>query len=62
MRCICLHGAAHGVWKETTARAVDVREDMCEWKVDSSVISMMVDILNIGGKEFKALSLVYAEL
>ncbi len=47
MRCICLHGAAHGVWKETTAKAVDGREAICEWKVDSSVISMMVDMVNV---------------
>ncbi len=51
MRCICLHGAAHGVWKETTAKAVDGREAIYEWKVDSSVISMMVDMVNVEGKE-----------
>lgn len=47
MRCICLHGAAHGVWKEMTAKAVDGREVRCEWKVVSSVISVTVDIVNI---------------
>ena len=30
MRRICLHGAAHGAWKEMTARAVDGREETCE--------------------------------
>lgn len=55
-----MHGAAHGVWKETTARAVDGREEICEWKVDSSVISVMVDMVSSKGKEFKAPSLVQA--
>ena len=58
MRCICLQGAAHGVWKEMTARAVGGREEMCEWKLDSFVRSVMVDMANIEGKEFT----VYAEL
>ena len=56
-----MHGAAHGVWKETTARAVDGREEICEWKADSSVISVMVDMTNIKGMEFKAGSLVRAK-
>ena len=61
MRCICLHGAAHGVWKDTTAKAVDGREAICEWKVDSSVISMMVDMVNVEGKELTAQSPKSAE-
>ena len=30
MSCICLHGAAHGVWKDMTARAEGDREAICE--------------------------------
>lgn len=41
-----------------TARAVGGREEMCEWKLDSFVRSVMVDMANIEGKEFT----VYAEL
>ena len=44
MRCICLHGAAHGVWKDMTARALEGREEMWEWKAASSVISVIVDM------------------
>ena len=44
-----------------TARAVDGREEICEWKVDSSVISVMVDMVSIKGKKFKAPSLVHVK-
>lgn len=44
-----------------TARAVDGREATCEWKVGSSVMFLILDIVNIKHKHFNAPSQVYAE-
>lgn len=44
-----------------TARAVDGREATCEWKVSSSVMFLILDIVNIKHKHFNAPSQVYAE-
>ena len=43
-----------------TARAVDGREATCEWKVGSSVMFLIIDIVNIKEKHFNALSQVCA--
>ena len=45
MRCICLQGAAHDVWKDMTARAIGGREEMSEWKFVSLAISVIVDMV-----------------
>lgn len=45
-----------------TARAVDGRVETCEWNVDSSVIFVMIDMMDIKGKHFRALSAVYTKL
>lgn len=42
---ICLQGAAQGVWKEMTARAVAGREERWVWKAASSVMSVICDML-----------------
>lgn len=44
IRCICLDGAAHGVWKDITAREAGGREERCEWNWVSSVISVTLDM------------------
>ena len=49
MRRICLQGAAHGVWKEMTARVVGGREDRCDRKAVSEEISVICDMLKVGG-------------
>lgn len=36
-----------------TARAFDGREETCEWKLDSSVISVMADMVSIKSKKFQ---------
>ena len=44
---ICLQGAAQGVWKEITARAVAGREERWVWKAVSEVMSVIWDM--VGG-------------
>lgn len=44
-----------------TARAVDGRLETCEWKVDSSVIFVMIDMVDIKEEHFDALSTVYTK-
>ena len=41
-----------------TASVVDGREETCEWNVDSSVMSVMVDMVNIEGEQSETLNLV----
>ena len=40
-----MQGAAQGVWNEMTARVVGGSEEMWVWKVESSGISVMVDMV-----------------
>ena len=47
MRRICLHGAAHEAWNDMTARVVNGREDKWERNVASSLISVIVVIVNL---------------
>ena len=44
-----------------TARAVGGKVEICEWKVDSSVIFVMIDMVDIEGRHLDSLSSVYAE-
>lgn len=58
IRRICLHGAAHGVWKEMIASVCGGREDMCAWKSESDEISITEDILG-GDKGVYALKMLH---
>ena len=40
-----MQGVAQGVWNEITARVVGGSEEMWAWKVESSGISVMVDMV-----------------
>lgn len=51
---ICSHGAAHGVWKEMATVAVGGRELMCEWKSESLVISVTVDMMVALGRGIRS--------
>lgn len=42
---ICSQGAAQGVWKEMARVVVGGREVRCEWKAESVVISVTVDMV-----------------
>jgi hypothetical protein len=42
---ICAHGAAHGVWKYRTTNAEGDREERCDEKSASDVISVSVDMV-----------------
>lgn len=42
---ICVQGAAQGVWKYSTIRAEGEREDRCDEKSASEVISVSADIV-----------------
>lgn len=47
---ICSQGAAQGVWKEMATVVVGGREEMCEWKSESLVISVTADmVVALGG-------------
>lgn len=51
---ICAQGAAHGVWKERTTSVEGVREERCDVKSPSDVISLRVDI--VGGRVWRRVS------
>ena len=42
---ICAQGAAHGVWNEMARVVVGGRDEMWEWKEESLVISVTVDMI-----------------
>ena len=46
MRRTCLHGGAHGAWKDITARVVGGKKERWLWNAASEVISVICDMID----------------
>lgn len=42
-----MHGAAQGVWKYMTTSANGGREEVWEWKLEASVMSVIEDMIAV---------------